>query len=69
MDTDQLVQAYHYSVEWSDEDQVYIASVKEWPSVKTHALEEVDALADLKHLIKDLILDCQEFGDAVPQPQ
>ena len=59
----------HYSVviEWSDEDQVYIASLPEWgPLVHAHGASYDEALQRGKELIEGLVTARQYSGESLP---
>lgn len=60
----------HYSIliQWSDEDQVYIASLPEFGLyVRTHGNTYKDALESAKGLLEIMCLHYQQ-GKALPQP-
>jgi predicted RNase H-like HicB family nuclease len=50
----------HLSVAWSEEDQAYIARVKEFNSLATHGDTEEEALVEMKGLLATVIADLNE---------
>ena len=61
---------HHYSIniQWSDEDQVYIATVPELPGCKTHGKTYEEALKQAKDAIEGWIEFAKELGRAIPPP-
>ncbi|MUL37516.1 type II toxin-antitoxin system HicB family antitoxin [Gloeocapsopsis dulcis] len=61
----------HYSIliQWSDEDQVYIASLPEFgPYVRTHGNTYKEALESAEELLETMCSHYQDQGKALPQP-
>ncbi len=66
--TEQL--RYSITIEWSDEDRVYVVSLPEWGDlVHTHGATHEEALERGKELIEELIACRQERGEALPRPR
>ena len=61
----------HYSIiiQWSDEDQVYIASVPELPGCKTHGTTYEEALQQVQYAIEGWIDFAMELGRPIPLPK
>lgn len=61
----------HYSItiQWSDEDQVYIATVPELPGCKTHGRTYEEALQQVQYAIEGWIDFAKELGWAIPTPK
>lgn len=59
---------YTYRVSWSDEDQEFVASCAEFPSLSHLAGSQVAALDGLRALIGDVILDMVAGGETPPTP-
>ena len=55
-------------VEWSDEDQVYIATVPELPGCKTHGKTYEQALKQVQYAIEGWIEFAKELGRSIPPP-
>lgn len=53
----------HYYVDWSDEDQKYVAYVHEYPSLSWLASTPAEARAKLKELIKEENLTPQQVRE------
>lgn len=59
---------YTYRVTWSAEDQEFVATCLEFPSLSWLADRQIDALTGLGTLIAEVIQDMTSAGDAVPEP-
>jgi predicted RNase H-like HicB family nuclease len=59
---------YTYRVTWSAEDQEFVASCAEFPSLSWLAASQVEALQGLEDLLRQVITDLEEQGEPVPQP-
>ena len=61
----------HYStlIQWSNEDQVYIAVVPELPGCKTHGRTYEEALKQAQYAIEGWIDFAKELGWSIPSPQ
>lgn len=62
------VNHYLFSVGWSNEDQLYIARVAEFPSLAAHGTSLEEALQELKTLLSDVIQDLIANQEHVPEP-
>ncbi|MEW1955139.1 toxin-antitoxin system HicB family antitoxin [Terrabacter sp. NPDC080008] len=64
------VEAAHYAylVSWSVDDQEYVATCLEFPSLSWLASTQVEALKGLEALIEDVLEDMRESGEEIPQP-
>ena len=54
---------YTYRVRWSAEDEAYVASVAEMPSLSWAADNHADALSGLRVLVDDILEDMQANGE------
>lgn len=59
---------YTYRVFWSDEDEGYVATVAEFPSLSHIADHQQDALSGLVGLVGDVLSDMTEAGEQPPTP-
>lgn len=59
---------YTYRVFWSDEDEGYVATVAEFPSLSHIADQQQDALSGLVGLVGDVLSDMAEAGEQPPAP-
>ena len=59
---------YTYRVTWSVEDQEFVATCLEFPSLSWLAVTQVDALTGLENLIADIVQDMTTQGEAIPEP-
>lgn len=62
------VSHYTYRVAWSVEDDEFVATVAEFPSLSWLAPSQVEALQGLETVLTDVVLDMQEQGEDVPEP-
>lgn len=59
---------YTYRVMWSAEDDEYVATCLEFPSLSWLADSRADAIEGLEALVADIVQDMEENGEKVPQP-
>lgn len=59
---------YTYRAFWSDEDEGYVATVAEFPSLSHIADHQLDALNGLVGLVGDALSDMAEAGEQPPVP-
>ncbi|MEO8288153.1 MAG: type II toxin-antitoxin system HicB family antitoxin [Chloroflexota bacterium] len=61
----------HYSmlIEWSDEDNAFIATVPELPGCITHGSTYEEAVQRGKEAIEGWIESARADGDPIPQPR
>jgi len=59
---------YTYRVTWSAEDEEYVATCLELPSLSWLAGTQEGALAGLRALIAGVVQDMRDTGEPVPEP-
>jgi len=59
---------YSYEVFWSEEDQEFVAIVKEFSGLSWLEKEKTKALAELKNLVARLIDGYESEGKDYPKP-
>ena len=59
---------YSYRVDWSPEDNVFIARVEEFPSVSAFGDTEEEAVQELKIALEGVIEWLKEDGESIPEP-
>lgn len=59
---------YSYQVEWNEEEESYIATVEEFPSLSWVAKEPHDALRGLAEMLVEVVVDMETSGEKVPVP-
>lgn len=59
---------YIYRVTWSAQDEEFVATCAEFPSLSWLASSQIEALQGLQDLLRGVIADMQEQGEQVPQP-
>ena len=62
------VTRYTYRVTWSVEDDQYVATCLELPSLSWLADTQEDALRGLRDLVAEVVGDLAESGEPVPEP-
>lgn len=62
------VAQYRYSVQWSPEDQEFVATVLEFPSLSWLDEDQFEALRGIERLVSDVIDEINRSGEPVPQP-
>lgn len=59
---------YDFRIVWSEEDQEFVASCAEFPSLSWLAPTQTEALNGLQDLLVEVIADIRASGEAVPEP-
>jgi predicted RNase H-like HicB family nuclease len=59
---------YTYRVAWSAEDGEHAATVAEFPSLSWLAPTQVEALAGLADVVRDVLTDLAASGEPIPEP-
>jgi predicted RNase H-like HicB family nuclease len=59
---------YLYSVGWSEEDDVFIARVAEFPSLAAHGNTQEEALKEIKDVVNFVLEDLHESKEPIPEP-
>lgn len=59
---------YTYRILWSDEDEGYVATVAEFPSLSHISNQQHDALSGLVGLVDDVLSDMSASGEQPPIP-
>lgn len=62
------VSHYTYRVAWSVEDEEFVATCLEFPSLSWLASSQFEALGGLEDLIAEAVKDMQAQGEPVPAP-
>jgi predicted HicB family RNase H-like nuclease len=62
------VAQYRYSVQWSTEDQEFVATVLEFPSLSWLNEDQFEALRGIQRLVSDVIDVLNRSGEPVPLP-
>lgn len=59
---------YLYSVGWSEEDEVFIARVAEFPSLAAHGETQEEALREIRDVVSFVLNDLKESSEPIPEP-
>lgn len=62
------VRRYSYRVVWSPEDDEYVATVLEFPSLSFLDADQAAALEGLVEVVGDVVDDMNDAGEQVPLP-
>ncbi|MEV4540637.1 type II toxin-antitoxin system HicB family antitoxin [Micromonospora echinaurantiaca] len=62
------VSHYTYRVTWSAQDDEFLATCAEFPSLSWLASSQIEALQGLQDMLREVITDMEEQGEQVPQP-
>ncbi|MCP3857494.1 MAG: type II toxin-antitoxin system HicB family antitoxin [Actinomycetia bacterium] len=62
------VKHYAYRVVWSAEDDEYVATVAEFPSLSWLHSDQAKALRGLIDLVTQVVADLESTGEPVPEP-
>lgn len=62
------VNKYTYQVSWSEEDQEYVATVAEFPSLSWLAPDRHEAESGLLDLVTEVVEDMKQSGEKIPAP-
>ena len=68
MDIATNVTHYRYAVSWSPDDEEYVATVAEFPSLSWLEPDQIEAIRGLERLVASLIEDLQSSEEPVPSP-
>ena len=61
---------YSILIQWSEEDQAYIASLPEWGQyARTHGETYEEALENAKEVLEDLVYGYEQIGTILPEPK
>ncbi|MEV1288126.1 toxin-antitoxin system HicB family antitoxin [Micromonospora sp. NPDC049679] len=59
---------YTYRVTWSAQDNEFVATCAEFPSLSWLASSQIDALRGLEDLLREVIADMEQQGEEAPEP-
>ena len=63
-----IIDKYTYRVQWSKEDDAFIASCLEFPSLMTHGDSQFDAIDELRIVLGAVLDDISEKNKKAPSP-
>jgi len=63
-----VAEHYAYRVRWSAEDESYVATVAELPSLSWLAADRTEAFAGVQRLVEETIADLAANDEPVPDP-
>lgn len=66
---DRRIEQYEYRVFWSDDDEEFVATVAEFPSLSNLAEAQDEALRGMVELVAFVIEDLERNGEPVPPPR
>lgn len=59
---------YTYRLTWSEEDQEYVGLCAELPGLSWLDASPEKALAGIRRLVRDVVMDMQKSGETPPEP-
>ncbi|RLP77405.1 type II toxin-antitoxin system HicB family antitoxin [Mycetocola tolaasinivorans] len=59
---------YTYRVRWSREDDGFLGTVAEFPSLSWFAETSRDAFSGINHLVAEILTDMELTGEIIPSP-
>src|SRR5690242_16201032 len=59
---------YTYRVTWSPEDDEFLATCVEFPSLSWLHEDEVEALRGIRQVVSDVVEDMVASGEQIPEP-
>ncbi|MEU7956576.1 type II toxin-antitoxin system HicB family antitoxin [Micromonospora humida] len=62
------VSHYTYRVTWSAQDNEFVATCAEFPSLSWLAPSQIEALQGLQDLLSEVVADLEQQGEEVPEP-
>ena len=61
---------YSILIQWSEDDQAYVASLPEWGKyARTHGESYEEVLENAKEVLEDLVYGYEQTGKLLPKPQ
>jgi predicted RNase H-like HicB family nuclease len=63
-----VIDKYTYRIEWSEEDQVFIAKCLEFPGLMAHGDSNEEALKEIKVVVTEAIKWLKEDKKQIPEP-
>ena len=68
-DTTEDVSTYAIHVGWSEEDQEFVATCEEFPTLSWLAETKTEAMDGMKQVLTDVISDMKANNEPVPRPR
>lgn len=63
-----MIDHYNYRVSWSDEDEKYLATCVEFPSLSWLDSAPEKALSGIRKVVAECVADMQKAGEPIPEP-
>jgi len=63
-----MIDKYDYRVTWSEEDQVFIATVSEFTFLTAHGDTPEKALKEIRFVVEAVVKDLKENKEHIPDP-
>ena len=64
----EMLDKYTLHFHWSDEDEAFLVSCLEFPSVMTHGETREEAISEIRDILSFIIEDLKDTGKKVPIP-
>ena len=66
--TGSQAEEYLYTVNWSEDDEAYLARVAEFPSLTAHGYSRESALSSMHQVVNAVLKDLAVSNEPTPQP-
>ena len=66
--SDIQAEEYSYTVTWSEDDEVFIGRVAEFPSLAAHGTSQEKALGEIRSVVRFVLEELAEGKEPIPQP-
>lgn len=64
----ELTQKYSYQVNWSEEDNAFVASVAEFSLLSAHGNSPEKALKEIQFVVSEVVAELQQNKEEIPPP-
>jgi len=64
----EMIDKYTYRIQWSDDDEAFLASCLEFPSLMTHGDTQAEALDEMNNVLSFVLEDLSKKGKKAPEP-
>ena len=61
-------QGYSFTLEWSEDDQLYLCKVDKLPGCIADGLTKDDAVSNLERIVDEWLETAKELGRKIPEP-
>ena len=62
------IEQYCYRVRWSAEDEEYVGTVAEFPSLSWLDSDQIEAFRGIVELVREVVSDMEQSQESIPEP-